>query len=158
MPGTFSVLCIYTDSLTSHKLWGGNYYLNFMDKETEVQRVTWLNQSTQLKCFRERIWTQILCSKGFPRSNSGREPACQRRRLKRQRFNPWVGKIPWRRAWQPTPVVLPWTRSLVGYSGLQSMGSQRVRHDGSNLAAAPRECGGWFDLLSRPLKLTPYQQ
>ena len=22
-------------------------------------------------------------------------------------FNPWVGKIPWRRAWQPTPVFLP---------------------------------------------------
>ena len=35
-------------------------------------------------------------------------------------FNPWVGKIPWRRAWQLTPVFLPgespWTRSLVGYS------------------------------------------
>ena len=28
-------------------------------------------------------------------------------------FDPWVGKIPWRRAWQPTPVFLsggsPWT-------------------------------------------------
>ena len=23
------------------------------------------------------------------------------------RLNPWVGKIPWRRAWQPTPLVLP---------------------------------------------------
>ena len=22
-------------------------------------------------------------------------------------FDPWVGKIPWRRAWQPTPVLLP---------------------------------------------------
>ena len=35
-------------------------------------------------------------------------------------FHPWVGKIPWRRKWQPTPVLLPgeshgW-RSLVGYS------------------------------------------
>ena len=34
--------------------------------------------------------------------------------------NPWVGKIPWRRAWQPTPVFLPGEshgqRSLVGYS------------------------------------------
>jgi len=34
--------------------------------------------------------------------------------------NSWVGKIPWRRKWQPTPVFLPgkshgW-RSLVGYS------------------------------------------
>ena len=23
------------------------------------------------------------------------------------KFNPWVGKIPWRRQWQPTPVFLP---------------------------------------------------
>ena len=22
-------------------------------------------------------------------------------------FDPWVGKIPWRRKWQPTPVFLP---------------------------------------------------
>ena len=38
----------------------------------------------------------------------------------RPRFDPWVGKILWRRKWQPTPVLLPgkphrW-RSLVGYS------------------------------------------
>ena len=35
-------------------------------------------------------------------------------------FDPWVGKIPWRRKWQPTPVLLPGEshggRSLVGYS------------------------------------------
>ena len=33
-------------------------------------------------------------------------------------FDPWIGKIPWRRAWQPTPVFLPGEfhgqRSLVG--------------------------------------------
>ena len=33
-------------------------------------------------------------------------------------FNPWVGKIPWRRKWQLTPVFLPekshGQRSLVG--------------------------------------------
>ena len=36
----------------------------------------------------------------------------------RDRFSPWVGKIPWRRAWQPTPVFLPGEspgqRSLAG--------------------------------------------
>ena len=26
---------------------------------------------------------------------------------KRLRFDPWVGKIPWSRKWQPTPVFLP---------------------------------------------------
>ena len=35
-------------------------------------------------------------------------------------FNPWIGKISWRRAWQPTPVFLPGKfhgqKSLVGYS------------------------------------------
>ena len=57
---------------------------------------------------------------GFPGGASGKEPACQCRRCKRNRFNPWVGKAPWRRAWQPTPVFLPGEshglRSLMGYS------------------------------------------
>jgi len=34
----------------------------------------------------------------------GKKSACQCRRLE---FNPWVGKISWRRKWQPTPVFLP---------------------------------------------------
>ena len=49
-----------------------------------------------------------------------KEPACQCRRCKRHKFDPWLGKIPWRREWQPTPVILPGEshgqRSLVGYS------------------------------------------
>ena len=53
---------------------------------------------------------------------SGKEPACQWRRCKRHRFNRWVQKSPWRRAWQPTPVFLPGEshgqRSLVSYSPL----------------------------------------
>ena len=31
---------------------------------------------------------------GFPGGASGKEPACQCRRLKRRRFDPWVRKIP----------------------------------------------------------------
>ena len=54
---------------------------------------------------------------GLPWWLSGKESACQCRRF---RFNPWVGKIPWRRKWQPTPVLLPGEfqgqRNLVGYS------------------------------------------
>ena len=34
------------------------------------------------------------------------EPSCQYRRRKRHWFDPWVRKIPWRRAWQPTPAFL----------------------------------------------------
>ena len=47
---------------------------------------------------------------------SDKESACQ----SRCGFNPWVRKIPWRREWQPAPVLLPGKfhgqRSLVGYS------------------------------------------
>ena len=50
-------------------------------------------------------------------------------------FDSWVGKIPWRRAWQPTPVFLPGEpqvqRSLAGYS---PWGCKRVRR---NLATKP---------------------
>ena len=42
----------------------------------------------------------------FPGSTSGKEPSCQYRRHKRQGFSPCVGKIPWRKAQQPTPVFL----------------------------------------------------
>ena len=38
---------------------------------------------------------------------SGKESACRCRRCKRPRFDPWVGKIPCKREWQPTPVLLP---------------------------------------------------
>ena len=51
---------------------------------------------------------------------SGEDPTCQCRRHKRREFHPWVGKIRWKRAWQPTPVILPGRvhgqTSLVGYS------------------------------------------
>ena len=57
---------------------------------------------------------------GFPGGASGKESACQCGRCKRHEFNHWVRKIPWRRAWQPTPVFLPreshGQRSLAGYS------------------------------------------
>ena len=55
-----------------------------------------------------------------PRWHGVKESACQCRRCRRHRFHPWVGKIPWRRAGQPTPVFLPGEshgqRSLGGYS------------------------------------------
>ena len=67
---------------------------------------------------------------------SGKEPDCHCRRYKRLQFNPWVGKIPWRRAWQPTPIFLPGElhgqRSLVGYSPWRS---QKIRHEWSDLVS-----------------------
>ena len=43
---------------------------------------------------------------GFPAGTSGKGPTCKCRRCKRCRFDPWVGKIPWNRAWKSTPVFL----------------------------------------------------
>ena len=61
---------------------------------------------------------------------SGKESTCQGRRHKRHGFHTWIGKIPWRRAWQPAPVFLPGKscgqRSLAGYS---PEGCKRVKHD-----------------------------
>ena len=46
-------------------------------------------------------------SVGFPGGTSGKEPACQFRRCERCELDPWFGKIPWRKAWQHTPVFSP---------------------------------------------------
>ena len=66
------------------------------------------------------LYKHIWSHRGFPHGTGGKEPACQCKRCKRHGFDPWVRKIPWRRAWQPTPVFLAGEsheqRSLVGYS------------------------------------------
>ena len=55
----------------------------------------------------------------LPRWLSGWRIRLECRRCRRHGFSPWVGKIPWRRAWQPTPLFLPGEshgqRSLAGY-------------------------------------------
>ena len=63
----------------------------------------------------------------YTRWLNDKESACQ---CGRHGFNPWVGKIPWRRKWEPTPVFLLGKshvqRSLRGYS---PWGCKRVGHD-----------------------------
>ena len=59
----------------------------------------------------------------FPSGVSGKEPTCQGRRHKRHWFNPWVGKMPWRRKWQPTPEFLPGESHGGKPEGLPSMWS-----------------------------------
>ena len=61
---------------------------------------------------------------GIPRWLGDKECTYQ---CRRREFDPWVRKIPWRRAWPPTPALLPgespWTEEP---GGLQSMGSQSL--------------------------------
>ena len=44
---------------------------------------------------------------GLPGGAAVKEPTRQSRKRKRRKFDPWVRKIPWRRAWQSTPTFLP---------------------------------------------------
>ena len=54
---------------------------------------------------------------GLPRWCWGKESACQCRRHKRHRLDPWLGKIPWSRKWHCTPIFLPGKcHGLMGYS------------------------------------------
>ena len=50
-----------------------------------------------------KSWTQLSDWTELNWWFSGKEPACQCRRC---RFDSWIGKIPWRKKWQPTPAFL----------------------------------------------------
>ena len=66
---------------------------------------------------RKRLRTKNMELHGLPRRLSGKETTSQ---CRRHRFDSWIGKIPWSRKWQPTPIFLPGEshgeRSLADYS------------------------------------------
>ena len=72
---------------------------------------------------------------GFLGGTSGKESTCQCWGQKTCEFNPWVGKIPWRRAWQLTPVFLPgesmdrgaWQATVRGWGGRVTKSQTRLK-------------------------------
>ena len=72
-------------------------FLHYSSTDSSVQ------QSLRLPIF--------IVLRGFPGGIRGKESTCQ---CKRRRFDPWVGKIPWRRKWQLTPVFLPGESMNIG--------------------------------------------
>ena len=70
---------------------------------------------------------------GLPRWLSVNESACLRRR---RGFDPWVGKIFWKRKWEPTPVFLPGKSHV--QRGLASYSPYGVR-DGHNLVSTQQQ-------------------
>ena len=107
----------------------------------------WLSTRKYLPCARTALSCHLPpLTLGLLGGASGKEPACQCRKLKRHRFNPWVRKIPWRRAWPLTPVFLPgaspWTEKP---GGPQSMGVTEsearlkglAQHSSPHLAKCP---------------------
>ena len=91
-----------------------------------------------------RVWPQPACPWWFRWSRI--HPQCRK-----SKFNPWVRKIPWRRAWQPTPLFLPeeshGQMSLAGYSPL----GHKVRHDRNNLTCFYNREGMSTTLLRRTM-------
>ena len=81
-------------------------------------------------------------SSGNKQTNKQTKPTYQCSNPKKLRFILWVGRIPWRRAWQPTPVFLPreshGQRGLVGYSPwsrTESDTTQVTQHTSTHLHA-----------------------
>ena len=69
-----------------------------------------------------------------------KKSACKCSRHQRCRFNSWIGKIPWSRKWQPTPVFLPGKfteRSLAGYSPWGHKESDTTEHAPSYICQDP---------------------
>ena len=76
---------------------------------------------------------------GFPSGTTGKEPACHCRRPKRHWLDPWVRKIPWRRAWQPTSKgnlisILAWEIPWTEKPGMWAI-VHRVAKSGAQLSA-----------------------
>ena len=76
--------------------------------------MTLWNYEAYLQAYHDKMLQRFIYSftRGLPIWHSAKESACQSRRCKRCGFNPWIGKIPWSRKWQPTPVFLPGENSM----------------------------------------------
>ena len=95
----------------------------------------WENSQTQVASHRHVCLLFLRTGSpkgGFPSGASGKEPVCQCRRHKKLDFDPWVRKIPWRGAWQPTPVFSPGgchgQRSYSPYSCRESDATEAAEH------------------------------
>ena len=87
---------------------------------TDLSSLSLTQSVTELFRLVSHLWGVSTFQVGFPCGVNGKERTCQCRRHKRYGFDPWVRKIPKRRAWQSTPVLLPaefhGQRSLAGCS------------------------------------------
>ena len=94
--------------------------------------LNWTDEVRNSHCYYQVTFLFDHCyyQVGLPRWLGSEEFACQ---CNRSWFNPWVRKMPWRRAWQPIPIFVSrksrGPRCLVGYSPQ----CNRVRHDWSDL-------------------------
>ena len=92
-------------------------------------------------CSSDNTSAFITLGEGFPDGISGKDHTSQCRRHKRHGLDPWVRKMPWRRAWQPTPVLLPRESH-----GLRSLARTTVHGVSKNQTWLKRHYPGEVDL------------
>ena len=115
---TFDIIPILLN-LLRHILWPGIYASNIYVLAMTIKNVSKYCQmcpNVSWKSNHHQLTTTTLGQPGFLLKYKFNRASS----VKRHRFDPWVGKITWGRAWQPTPVFLPGEshgqRSLSGYS------------------------------------------
>ena len=109
---------------------------------THSCRISWTEESGVMQSMEsQRVrhdWA--INTLDFPGGASGKEPVWQCQRRKRPRFEPWVRKTPWRRAWRPTPVLPGESHGQLSLWATVQGITQRVRQDWSILAHVHRSC------------------
>ena len=85
------------------------YYSVLKRREIQSHVTTWMHlEDSMLRKISQSQKTNPAKYKVSSVGSTGiKESVCQCTRHKRRGFDPWVGKMPWRRNWQPTPVFLP---------------------------------------------------
>ena len=125
------IICFIYSSINGHL---GYFYLLAIMNNAVIKIFIY-------KCLRFISFGYILRSRitgsygnsGFPRWHFGKEPACQCRRCKRHGFSPWMGRsLDKEMAIHSSTLTweIPWTEEP---GGLQSLGSQRVGYNWSDL-------------------------
>ena len=124
LPGEGSLRCMWIGMRVSPQLAtysaarcpGARFHLREVSRKLKLARLSNESRNNTYFSFLFGDLAYPSWTMGFPGSSDG--SVCLQ--CGRPGFNPWVGKIPWRRKWQPTPVLLPGKfhgrRSMVGYS------------------------------------------
>ena len=103
---------------------------------------------------------------GLPRGVSGKEPACQCRRHNRHGFDPWVGRIPWRRKWHPLQYSFlgnpkdrgAWQATVHGVAESDMTGHAHARRVGTVVAYFMQEENGGISRLRHLLEATQLER
>ena len=90
--------------LRQHTAWGQSQ--DFKSGGLFPHPVPWTTLPSRLLACKLEVYSHIgveYSNIGLPWWSSGKEST---RQCKRGRFDPWIWKVPWKRKWQPTPLLL----------------------------------------------------